>query len=75
MNEPALYATTFGYSGTDWDYVLELARERGGLRGLINLEVCEAEVSSILAKAGFTYRFGGVLEWILKTMEMVRSLS
>ncbi|MDR3120886.1 MAG: helix-turn-helix domain-containing protein [Clostridiales bacterium] len=76
VREPALYATTFGYSGTYWDYVRELARERGGLDGLINLDIGAAEVGAILTKADFTgYRFDGALEWILKTLEMVRSFA
>ena len=49
VGDPAAYATGFGYSGTYWDYVQEIARERGGIEG--------------------------AAEWILKTMDMVRTLS
>jgi len=76
VNDPAGYATSFGYSGTYWDYVQEIARERGGLNGLINLRVAEDEVIAILNEAGFTgYRFAGALEWIIKTLDIVRNLA
>jgi len=35
--DPASYATSFGYSGTYYDYVKEIAKEREDLAGLINL--------------------------------------
>ena len=74
--DPVRYATSFGYSGTYWDYVKEIAAERGGLEGLINLNLTSADVKSILTKAGFVgYRLSGALEWILKTMDMIRYLS
>ena len=74
--DPAGYATTFGYSGTYLDYVREIAKEHGGLKGLINLEITKNEIASILNEAAFEgYRFDGALEWILKTIEMVRELS
>jgi len=76
VGDPATYATSFGYSGTYWDYVREIAGESRGLNGLINLSVNEGDIRAILIEAGITgYRFGGALEWILKTMEMIRALS
>jgi len=76
VKDPAAYATSFGYSGTYWDYVQEIAQERGSLKGLINTEITEAEIRNILKEAGFTdYRYGGSLEWILKTLDMIRDLS
>jgi len=76
VNDPALYATGFGYSGTYWDHVQEIARERGGLEGLITFDLTEIEIGDILKEAGFTgYRFDGALKWILKTLEMIRNLS
>ena len=75
VGNPAMYATSFGYSGTYWDYVREIAAERGGLDGLINLNVTEGEIKDILTKAGFTgYRLSGAFEWIHKTLDMVRTL-
>ena len=74
--EPESYATTFGYAGTYWDYVQEIAKERGNLRGLINLDVSQNDVVIILNDAGFKgYRFDGALEWIVKTIEMIRGFN
>jgi hypothetical protein len=75
VTNPAGYATSFGYSGTYWDYAQELEKERGGLKGLINFNVTKTEITDILNEAGFKgYRFEGALEWILKTLEMLRKL-
>ena len=72
---PSAYATGFGYSGTYWDYTQEIAKERGGLKGLINLDISEKEIADILKKAEFTgYRLEGALEWITKTLKMLRKL-
>ena len=70
--DPTTYATTFGYSGTYWDYAGEIAEERGGLKGLLNLDVAESDVAAVLKEAGFTgYRFNGALAWIMKAISMV----
>lgn len=75
VNDPAAYATTFGYAGTYWDHVREIAAERGSLEGLINLKITEADVAAILREARFTgYRYDGALGWIIKAIEMIRSL-
>ncbi|GAB1477212.1 hypothetical protein MASR2M70_20500 [Bacillota bacterium] len=72
---PINYATSFGYSGTYYDYVQEIAAEHGSLKGLINLDITKDEVVDILKAAGFKdYRFNGALEWIVKTLEIVRKL-
>ena len=76
VSDPAGYATSFGYSGTYWDCIQEIAAERGGLDGLINMNITGSEVKSILNNAGFTgYRLAGALEWIMKAIDMVHSLS
>lgn len=73
---PARYATGFGYAGTYWDYVQEIAAARGGLDGLLDLELAGADVTAILKEAGFAgYRMDGAREWIIKAVEMVRALS
>jgi len=70
-----MFTTTFGYSGTYWDYTQEIAKERGGLKGLINLNVANDDVASILKESGFKgYRFEGALTWISKTLKMIREL-
>ena len=74
--DPAGYATSFGYSGTYLDYVQEIAEECGGLKGLINLDVTKDEIAAILNEADFKdYRFDGALEWITKTLDIVRALA
>jgi len=75
VSDPVKYATSFGYSGTYWDYVREISQERGGLSGLIDLSITEGDVSAILTESRFTgYRFTGAQEWILKTVDMIRAL-
>ena len=74
-DDPAGYATSFGYSGTYWDFVQEIARESGELDRLINLNVTENDVRTILSEAGFTgYRFDGAARWIIRTLEMIKAL-
>jgi hypothetical protein len=73
--DPVNYATSFGYSGTYFDYVREIAAERGGLHGLINLDITEDEIADILKESGFKgYRADGALEWIVKALEIIRAL-
>ena len=58
------------------DYVKEIAAKRGGLKGLINLNITNDEISQILTQADFKgYRFDGALAWIKKTLEIIRNLS
>ena len=74
--DPKRYATGFGYFGTYLDYVQEISKYHGGLKGLINFNVPKDEVAGILNEAGFTgYRFNGALEWIIKTLKMLRELA
>jgi len=73
--DPAQYATSFGYVGTYWDFVREIADERGGLRALLNLDISPDEVTLILKKAGLTgYRFTAARNWIIKTTQMIQDL-
>jgi hypothetical protein len=73
LANPAAYATSFGYSGTHWDYVQEVARARGSLDGLINLDVSRDEIASVLREAGFSgYRYDGALDWIEAALGMLR---
>ena len=75
VSDPVKFATSFGYSGTYWDHIREIAAERGSLEGLVNLHVAVGDVKDILTKAKFTgYRFDGALEWILKAINMIRNL-
>jgi len=75
VSAPEKYATTFGYTGTYWDYVQEIAMESGGIDRLIYTNVTESDIKSILTEANFTgYRFDGALEWIAKTLDVIRRL-
>jgi len=74
VKDPAAYATGFGYCGTYWDYVQDIAKEQN-IKLLINLDISEDDVSDILKEAGFKgYRFDGALKWIMKTIEMISTL-
>ncbi|MCL1803843.1 MAG: helix-turn-helix domain-containing protein [Eubacteriaceae bacterium] len=75
VKEPALYATSFGYAGTYWDYVQEIAAERGDLKELICLDIEKKEITELLIEAGFSgYRLDGAVQWIEKTISMAKSL-
>lgn len=75
INDPQTYATTFGYVGTYWDFVKEIAAEGNDIGSLINLDITENEVIDILRIAGFVgYGFEGALTWIMKTTQMVKDL-
>ena len=76
VQDPIGYATNFGYSGTYWDYILEISKSGVDLSQLADLTISEDEIAAILKEAGFVgYRFDGALHWICKTIEMVRQLS
>jgi len=76
VKDPVKHATSIGYSGTYRDYVQEIALERGGLRGLINCNISDYDVKAILNEAGFKgYRLDGALEWILKSLDIIRKLN
>jgi hypothetical protein len=69
------YATSFGFSGTYYDYVLEINKERGSLKNLINTNISEKEISDILVKADFSgYRLMGATKWIMKAIEFISKL-
>jgi hypothetical protein len=68
------YATGFGFAGSYWNYVREIADERGGLSGLIDPQVGEEEIADILRESRFAgYRYDGALRWIAKALAMIRA--
>ncbi|MDR0500418.1 MAG: hypothetical protein LBG97_04130 [Coriobacteriales bacterium] len=70
---PTKFATSFGFTGTYWDYAKEIAERRGTIAGLVNLNISEDEVHAILLEAGFEgYRLFGATKWIAKTLELLR---
>ena len=73
LSSPATYATSFGFAGTYWDYVQQIATERGTLSNLIDLTITEKEIADILKESGFKgYRYDGALRWIIKAIEMIK---
>lgn len=75
VKDPVAYATSFGYAGTYWDYVQEISTEHSNIKELINLDITEEDVTGILRQAGFYgYRLDGAIQWILKTISMIKSL-
>ena len=74
VTNPKIYATSFGYSGTYWDYVQEIAQEQD-LRTLINFNLSKDDITKILKESEFNgYRFDGALEWILKAIDILKKL-
>ena len=74
VSDPTAYATSFGYSGTYWDYVQEIAKGQDASK-LINLNISKGQIADVLKEAGFKgYRFDGALEWIVKAIGMVKRL-
>ncbi|GMO37400.1 MAG: hypothetical protein Ta2B_17080 [Termitinemataceae bacterium] len=73
VSDQIKYVTNFGYSGTYWDYCLEIAQSGVDIGSLINLNVSETEVAEILQKACFSgYRFEGALQWIMQSLAMLK---
>ena len=76
VNDPVNYTTTFGYTGTYWDYVKEIVNDGVPVGKLLDLSITEKEIEDILKTAGFTgYRYAGSLAWIQKTIEMILTIS
>jgi len=76
VDAPEIYSTAFGYSGTYWDYVREIADERGSLSDLLSFDLSRDDVAAILSEAGFKgYRFDAALAWIMKAAAMISDLS
>ena len=74
VSDPVNYSTSFGYSGTYYDYITEISQDIC-LDNLINLDISKDEIADILKKSGFVgYRFYGALEWIEKTINIIKEL-
>lgn len=74
--DPIAYATTFGYAGTYWDHLNDIAGRGANLSALANLDVPERTVRDLLVEAGFKgYRLAGAQEWIVRCLELMRGLS
>ena len=70
-----LYATSFGYSGTYYDYLKDIASEGIKLDSLVNLDITEQEIEQILVESNFKgYRLHGAKKWIQKSIEIIKEL-
>lgn len=70
-----LYSTTWGASGTYYDYVKEIAEAGFAFGKVINLDVTEEQIKGVLVDAGFDgYRLKYGVQWIVKTIELLRRL-
>jgi len=75
IKDIAGYSTVFGYSGTYWEHVQDIAAKMN-IADLINLNVTKAEVEIILKQAGFvSYRLEGATEWVVKSINMLKEIN
>ena len=75
VDDPVKYATAFGYAGTYWDYIKDMAADDIPISKLLNFSITKDEIADILKIAGFTgYRFDGALSWIQQAIEMIQAL-
>lgn len=70
-----LYATSFGASGTYYDYVREIAESGVDFRRLIDLDPDSNELLRILKDSGFKgYRLEASMKWIGETLRILKTL-
>ena len=70
-----LYATNFGYNGTYYEHLKDIAGEGIKLSSLVNLDITEQEIEQILIESNFKgYRLYGANKWIQKAIGMIRKL-
>ena len=71
-----LYASSFGYSGTYFDYLRDIAAEGCDFSKLICLDITDKEIEEILLTAKFNgYRLEGAKLWIRRAIEAVKKLN
>jgi len=71
----ALYATSFGYSGTYYDYLKDISATGIDLTSLVNLDISEKDIETILIESGFKgYRLNGAKKWIIKAIQAIKEL-
>jgi len=76
ISDPIKYATNFSHVGTYYDNIKEIIKDRGTLKGLINLDITDDEIKDILVKAGFKgYRLSGAQQWISKTIAILKQFA
>ena len=71
--DPTTYATTFGYAGTYWDHLQDIANAGIAMRHLLNLDISRSTVVGLLKASGFTgYRLEGATEWVSNCLDLLR---
>ena len=69
-----MYATNFGYSGTYYDYICDIAKEGINFSEFINLGITDDEINEILVESGFKgYRLTGAAKWIRGAIDLIKS--
>lgn len=72
---PQQYATTFGFEGTYWDHVQDIAAKGVRFGSLINLNIPAEKVYAILQNAGLAgYRLEYGTQWITTCLQLLREL-
>ena len=72
-NNIEMYSTNFGYSGTYYDYITDIANEGVSFKNLVNLDIIDSEIEEILVSSGFTsYRLEGAKKWIRNCIEFLK---
>lgn len=72
-NNLEMYATNFGYSGTYYDYITDIANEGISFKNLVNLDITDDEIEEILVSSGFTsYRLEGSKKWIRNCIDFLK---
>ena len=72
--DPIVHCTSFGQRGTYYDAINDIIKDRGNLKGLVNLNITEACVKDILVQAKFKgYRLDGALKWIMSTLKILNT--
>ena len=70
-----LYSTSFGPSGTYYDYICEIAESGVDFSRLIDLTISDEEVREILEEAGFSgYRMTASLQWIRGCLDILKCI-
>lgn len=70
-----LYASSFGYSGTYFDYLRDIAAEGCDFSQLIRLDITDEEIEEILLESKFSgYRLEGAKIWIRRAIEIIKQL-
>lgn len=73
--DPRAFATTFGYTGTYWDHVCDIAAQGVRFGDLMSLDMDEGRIGEILSEAGFAgYRLEAGTQWIANALSLLRAL-